>query len=224
MPRPRGGGRIRPEHRLTNNDVAILGSDLTLPVELAGMYHETKKYAMSYSCRRNYRCRLRRVAQFWKDNDPEYYEIGVVAVSEEDRNDPSKYFFDGDFKTDLKYEGMNVQFVIHFFAKRKKKTGGKLRSWDDMRKFKDAILWGAKMANELLPISFFSENEKFLGGYKKEHRVAKSEGNVDESAADPISMDLFVLLLTWALEANNVLVCSPEGPPPAKKKQLGLIN
>ena len=41
-------------------------------------------------------------------------------VSEEEQNDPSKYFY-GKYNKDLVYTGMNVDFVLDFLAKNKRK-------------------------------------------------------------------------------------------------------
>jgi hypothetical protein len=77
---------------------------------------------------------------------------------------------------------------------------------DDLRKYKDAIMWGAKQVNALLPAKFYEMFDNFLGGYKKEWMQAKKNGKVDEMAADPIPVSLFRLLLKWALDANNIFV------------------
>ena len=48
--------------------------------------------------------------------------------------------------------------------------------------------------------------EAFLKGYKKETIKAKMIGNLNEEEADPITFDLFLCILTWALESNNIFV------------------
>ena len=117
-----------------------------------------------------------------------------------DQYDVAKYFFEGKFKTDLIYEGINTNFVMLFLANNKsyksKKTGKVvLKTWDEMRKYRDAIQWGAMIGRQLLPITFYTEFESFLSGYKKEYANAAAEGRVDESSADPISFHLYPLLL-----------------------------
>ena len=169
-----------------------VGADLPYPEGLAASLNETKKYAVSATCRNNHCNRLKAIIKFWKNHAPEYHRIGVVDVSEWDQYDVTKtYFFDGKFKFDLVYEGINVDFVLLFLAKNKTYKSKKidtilLKCWDDLRKYRDAIQWGAKMTGHLLPTSFYVEFESFLNGYKKEHTSAKAEGRVDEPAADPI--------------------------------------
>jgi hypothetical protein len=48
--------------------------------------------------------------------------------------------------------------------------------------------------------------EKFLNAFKKECAKAKSEGNLDEREADPISWALVHIILKWALSENNIFM------------------
>jgi hypothetical protein len=88
----------------------------------------------------------------------------------------------------------------------KKKENGKFLSFTDLRKYKDAILWAASMAEERLPTTFYEEIEKFLKGYKNELVKAWRDGNIDERAAGPILFALYHLLLTWSVKSNNIFV------------------
>lgn len=198
-------GRIRPHQRETNNDAATVGAELAEPANLAEKYNETKRVSMDEKCRRNYRQRIARIVKFWKENDEDYYKVGVRAVPEADLANTMKYYF-GKFNEDLVYEGLNEIFVLHFLVSTKWKSENKLKSVDDLRKYKDAIMWGAKQDDALLPVKFYEMFDNFLAGYKKEWTVAKKHGNVDEMAADPIPVSLFRLLLKWALDANNLFV------------------
>ena len=73
-----------------------------------------------------------------------------------------------------------------------------------MRKYKDAIMWGANVSGERLPISFYEEFDKFLGSYKKIFIKAKKDGDVDEREADPIPVSLYQMILRWSIEENNM--------------------
>jgi hypothetical protein len=183
-----------------------VGGNLATPANLPAKYNETTQFAMSNKCRRNYRQRLARIIRFWKAEDPEYYAVGVQKVAADDLNDATKYFFSGHFTEDLIYAGLNEQFVLHFLVSTKEKENGKLKSVEDIRKYKDAIMWGATEACERLPTSFYEMVDNFLSGYKKEWTSAKKKGNVEEVSADPIPMPLYKLLLKWALDSNNIMV------------------
>ena len=206
--RGRGGtGRLHPHQRDTDDGVPIIGAEFELPVDHQEMYEETLQHDMKDNCRRDYRNRHKRIMKFWKENNPDMYKAGVVEVSETDQKDKSKHFFDGKFKQDLEYTGLNVEYVIYFLSKSKTKgSEGKIKSWGDLRKYKDAIIWGSKMADKPLPISFYRGIEKYLAGYKKEFTVNKGKGNTDDNTSDPIPWTLYVLLLQWALDNNNIFV------------------
>ena len=86
---------------------------------------------------------------------------------------------------------MHTELVLHFLPSTKQKPDGKIKSKCDLRKHKDAIMWGAIVAGELLPIKLHSIAADFLGGYKKEYANAKKHRNVDEKGADLIPMSLY---------------------------------
>ena len=199
-------GRIYPHQRNTNDITTTLGANLEEPSNLQEKFNETEKFSMSVACRRNYRQRIRKIIEFWKEKDPGYYQVGVRAVGEEDQANPTKYFFDGKFKEDICYAGLNSKFLLHFMVSSKNKEGGKMKSIGDLRKYKDAVMWGAKISGEQLPTTFYVMLDAFLSGYKKEFQKGKKEGLVDESAADPIPISVYKLILRWALEENNLLV------------------
>lgn len=160
---------------------------------------------MPTTCRRNYCQQLARIIRFWKAEDVAYYRVGVKEVAADDLQSPQKYFFNGHFKEDLVYAGLNEQFVLHFLVSSKAKANGKLKSVEDIRKYKDVIMWGATVAGERLPTSFYEMIDTFLNGYKKEWTQAKKKGNVEEVSADPIPMPVYKLLLKWALDSNNIM-------------------
>ena len=74
------GGRIRPQQRETNDSIPKLGADLPPPEGLLLKVNETKKHSMKDTCRRDYRNRIKKIIDFWKVEDPQYYEIGVGDV------------------------------------------------------------------------------------------------------------------------------------------------
>lgn len=205
-------GRIRPFERDADDSGIILGSGLEVPPDLRLKCNETFKLQMSNNCRRDYRQRLKRIILFWKEENPLYYEIGVKSVRHEDLTDETKYFFHGSgrskegFTEDIIYAGLNVDYVLHFLASNKLRHDGKVKSFQDLRKYKDAILWGSETAGERLPMQFYTQIDLFLQAYKKEYQQAKKKGMVEETSADPITETLYKLLLKWSLDGNNVFV------------------
>ena len=104
------------------------------------------------------------------------------------------------------YTGMNVDFLKYFLVKNKYKVNGKMKTKDNMRKYKDVIMWGCSVRNKILPVEFYTMWENYLKGFKKEFIANKRKGNVDEESEDPIPKLLYNLILGWLLENNNILV------------------
>jgi hypothetical protein len=206
MPLSRGNrtGRVHPHQRPTDNSVAILGQNLDdIGEDYENDLHDTVRRGMDDKCRKNYRQRLARIALFWKESCPQYYNVGVREVGTDECNDMKKFYF-GRYRTDLVYAGMNVDYVLHFLMQNVTKADGKLKSFQDIRKYRDAILWGSKVAEQRMPQTFFEQTDIYLEAYKKKFVSEKKLGNVDEYATDPIPMPVYQLLLKWSIETNNV--------------------
>ena len=69
---------------------------------------------------------------------------------------------------DMNYARLNAKFALSFLLRNKKKSTGKLASFDNLRKYEDAILWSASMCKERLSYDFYSEMDKFLSLHKRE--------------------------------------------------------
>ena len=153
-PTRRRGGRILPHQRDTDDLAPLLGADLDLRNdEFERQSNEIAELAMENKTRRDHRCRIIRIANFWKENCPEYYAVGVIQVSNSDLKNPTKFYFNR-YKEDLVYTGLNVLMIKRYLMSTMKKANGKVKSLQDVRKYKDAILWGAKVAGQRLPTSF----------------------------------------------------------------------
>jgi hypothetical protein len=75
------------------------------------------------------------------------YEVGVQEVSEDDQNDRSKFYFQ-KCKFDLVCSGISADCVLHFLMQNDTKANGKVKSFQDMRKHRDAMRWRSKAADE----------------------------------------------------------------------------
>ena len=122
----RASGRIPVVFRATNDAVGILGNDIELGDDYNEIVQETLDKEIGEKTRKNYRNRLKRIIEYWKEHCNEYYKQGVRQIPADEVNDASKYHYN---KTeDIIYSsqngGINVRFVIKFLADtRKKKTG-----------------------------------------------------------------------------------------------------
>ena len=197
-------GRSGRLQRNTNDTVPIIGSSLVPAVDetINDALHDTLTQGMSHATRRNYRCRIAKIIQHFREKFPEYYQIGVRQLTEEEKADKTKYFFNQT--EDLIYTGFNVQFFMFFLSSTDKRADGKLKSHEDLRKYRDAVLWGAKIAGHHLPSSFYDSMEVYLQAYKKKFATAKKQGHVDEYSTDPIPLPVYRFLLRRSIETNNV--------------------
>ena len=127
-------------------------------------------------------------------------------MSEEDQKDITLYYFDGAYKKDIVYSGMNVKMFLKFLMQKKELGNGKVASFNDIRKYKDAVIWGSKTLKTPLPMAFYQETDSFLQGYKKLTVKKKKDGQIAEEEADPITHTLFKLLLHWVIKKNNIFV------------------
>ena len=145
------------------------------------------------------------MCRFLQQNYRSYCNAGGVRdLTHNERTNPD--IFHHKNAVDLKYEGMNTRLIMAFLATKKTKANGKTASHAHLRKYNDAILFGAEQINENLPTEFYVEMTNFLNAFKKEFGKAREEGRVDERESDPISWGLFRIILGWALTENNVFV------------------
>lgn len=205
MARGRSGGRIRPHERDTNNEAPILGGSIEVSNQHSLAVQETEQNDLDVKVKRNYRNRIKHIYEFFQEMYPDYYAVGVCQLTDEEKANEEMFWWKNEH--DLVYEGLNVKMVKAFLASRKTKANGKTSSHVNLRKYHDAILYGAKKAGQRLPQSYFEETERFFNAYKKEAAAAKKEGNLDEREADPISWTLFLAMLDWALiKEKNVFL------------------
>jgi len=205
-PTRRRGRRILPHQRDTDDLAPLLGADLDLRNdEFERQSNENCRVGNRKQTRRDHRCRIIKITNFWKENCPECLAVGVIQVSNSDLAHPTK-FFKNRYKEDLVCAGLNVSMIKQHLMSTMKKVNQKVKSLQDVHKQKDAIYWGAKAAGQRPLRSFHEEIDVHIATYKKLCTKAKKEGDVDEKAVDPIPLPLCQSMLKWATEAKNVFV------------------
>jgi len=187
-----------------NQTAAIVGQELEISEDVQNLIRETHQNDLDENTKRNYRNRLKEIYTYWLNKHPEYYGLGTYDITPEEKRNPDRFWHKNE--RDIKYDVINIRFVLAFLAEKKKLEGGKICSYTTIRKYNDAILWGSHQAGEVLPLSYIDGMNAFLKGYKKETVRAKMDGNLNEEEADAIPFDLFLHILNWALGANNVFV------------------
>jgi hypothetical protein len=130
----------------TNNAAPILGASVEVLDQHSPAVRQTEQNDLVTSVKRDYRNRLKHIYEFWEENYPEDYAVGVCELTEEDMANEDMYWWKN--KHDLVYEGMNVKMVKAFLADKKTKANGKTSSHEHLRKYNDAILYGAKKVGQ----------------------------------------------------------------------------
>ena len=186
--------------------------DEPLDPAIQELIHETEKHHLSDDCRKNHRHRIRRMTEFWKQSDkaPDgCVERAVRKVPRDEHNNKSNWFHAneprvGPFKEDLHCDETSADCCKQFLREIMIKKDRDYRSADDVGKFRDAIMWGAKTAKQFTPPTFCGDIEIFHKAHRKKHANARKRGNAQDTAADPVTSALCKKLLEWSLDENNV--------------------
>jgi hypothetical protein len=198
--------RKRTQPVLGSGQVAapILGGDIQIHQNHLESVQQTSNFRISMKCMQEYRRRNAKVIEWIKSEYPDYYLLGTTPVTEEQAADPRLHFFGR--KRDFVYTGLNVEVIKAFMSVHKTKENGKHCSQVNIRKYHDALQWGAEEIRQVLPQPYFVEMDAFLDASKKEVVTHRRSGNLDEHEADPISFPLYRLICEWALETGNVFL------------------
>lgn len=163
----------------------------------------TESHGKKAKTKQEHRNRIRQIIDFIKREYPEYGRNGgIVPIPADKLNDP--IFYAHKNTEDLCYSMLPLQLMKAFLARNKYKENGKLCSLTNLRKFKDAILFGAKQADEPLQPGLSEALTDFLSKFKKENVVAKGRGETDEKNSDPISFALYGNLTKWFVLAGDI--------------------
>ena len=117
-----------------------------------------EQFSIDVETKKNHRNRIKHIYKYWERVFPDYYEIGVKGVSEEEANNVTRFYWKNN--KDLVYKGLNSKFLKAFVASKAKKTSGKTSSFEHIRKYFDAVQWGATEVDAMFPVSFFFSPKK----------------------------------------------------------------
>ena len=184
--------------------MSLLGDNIDLGESYVSNVQATEDFKIDIKTKRTHRNRIKQFYSFLETEFPDYYEIGVRELSKEELADRKKYFWKN--KHDLVYSGLNPKFLKAFLSTKVVKQNGKTMSYDNIRKYFDAIQFGAAEVDCLLPVSFYQEKDKFLQAFRKQVAKAKCSGDTEEQEADPIPFGLYVLICTWGVQMGNIML------------------
>ena len=161
----RSGGRIRPADRQATDDAETIGADIEISEEHQANVKETNALERKVKTLREHCNRLKRYAEWLKENYPQYVsDGGVKDLTEEELSNPDLFFY--KMTQDLDYKGFNTKIFEAFLGVTKTKANGRICSHEHIRKFVDAVKWGAEQRNHLLPREFYAKTERSNGAHK----------------------------------------------------------
>ena len=101
------------------DDVApIIGEEKTNNSKLCNDYntkfHDTISKNMEDDTRKVYHHHILHICYYWEQCCSVYYSNGVRTVSEDKYGDRHKFYFDGKYKKDIVYSGINMKFLLSF--------------------------------------------------------------------------------------------------------------
>ena len=155
--------------------------------------------------RKDYRNRLQRMVDWCIVNYPKYAKTATRTLTVEEQNDTTKHYYNQ--RTDFVYQKLSYKLVLAFLSVVRKENSdgtGKTRSYVHVRKFNDAILFGAREQSVKLDDQYKLHLKKYLASFRKESKVATGTGETDIEQSDPMSFDLYTALCTWYVDDGNV--------------------
>jgi hypothetical protein len=101
---------------------------------------------------------------------------------------------------------LDPELVVAFLAAMKiNESTGQVISYTHIQKFNDAIKFGCKKTNLLLPRGYNARVETFLNEYKNECGSARKKGIKDDHEADPMCFDLYKMICNWAVLDDDLM-------------------
>jgi hypothetical protein len=208
--------RSRSRQSATNNDdESAMDDDTTIAtefniteLELRPEHHAniatTTDHSEKEATRNEYRNRLQRMVDWCRLNYPEHAAELIRPITDDELSDPRKHFHKQ--KEDFVYEKLSVNFVLAFMASHRTVNPdgtGMARSFEHVRKFQDAIVFGARERGVVISMIFRQKVSTYLSSFKKERRVAARKGLTEEHDADPLHFPLYSKLCMWFIVDSN---------------------
>ena len=115
----------------------------------------------------------------------------------------AKYVFD--------YDILDAKIIKAFISANKIKStdadgNHTYYSYVNLRKYADAVKFGASRVNHPLDPVFYLQLKEHLDTCKKENNEKRGEGKVEEKEADPISYPLMLEICKWAVNLGWITI------------------
>ena len=87
------GGRVLPHQRNADFSGEVLGDNITIEETHVHNVQSVEQYSIDLESKNNHMNRIKHVYQYWESSFPDYYAIGVRDVTEEEKNNTTKFFW-----------------------------------------------------------------------------------------------------------------------------------
>ena len=171
-------------------DGEILEVDLN-PTDAADI-RDTTNHEMDNETEKDHRRRNTEFIKWMKRKYPAQFDHCVVELTEEQRADPDRKYYGATH--DFLYDKINPAILKAFLSGEKKyKDDSRTTQYSHVHicKYHDAILFGSKKADAVLPQQYHTQMKSYLKSVRKEKQQAKAKGELDEEDADPINFALY---------------------------------
>ena len=206
------GGRVHPGPRNQNTQDTATPPDLnrantvqriSIRPEHAEGIAITVDHAEKQKTRNDHRNRLKRMVAWCEQEYDDEKHLFIRDVTQEELNDKSKHFHKQ--RRDFIYAVLDPGVIMAFLSTVRKENGtGKTRSHSHIRKFHDAVLFGAREQGVTMSDDYYRDIETYLKSFRKESVQAKRSGETEELDADPMPFPLYEQLCRWKLDAGNI--------------------
>ena len=101
-----------------DDDAPIIGGEETKNSELDDDYntefYDTISRNMEDGTRKDYRPCILCICNYWEQHCTVYHSTSVTIIPEDEYSNRYKFYFDGKYKRDIVYSGINITFSFSF--------------------------------------------------------------------------------------------------------------
>jgi hypothetical protein len=179
----------------------VVGDDIQLTAEHAAGLNATMTHTIG--CLPDYCNRIMEIISIICDNYPDLVDSLIVELTPEQRANSRLYH---TATHDILYDHLSPLIMKVFMSGYKKKNPvtRKHYSKEHVRKYHNAILKCADIAQLPLQPSYVCAMKAHLLLIKKEHMQAKGDGETEDQEADPISFEFYKNLCLWSIESKQI--------------------
>lgn len=183
----------------------------------------TSEFARTLSVMQDARRRLEEIKNYITSKYPAVGHKIIKRISTQDLNNPSFHWYGA--KSDFVYHDIHPDIIKAFLSTKKVKKfvlpasrdareralrknpnrEDRVMSYDHIRKYHDALLFGAQERGTCMSNLYSIEMKKFLESYKKEVAAQKKLGKVEEFDSDAFTFPLVRTLCSWFLKSGDVI-------------------